>query len=190
MRLGYAELPAFTERLEKRGFAIAAQARDSARMISLADDGLFLPYEEKDRTGIVLRDANGATLFHTRYPQRAYESFEAVPPLVRDSLLFIEDKYLLAADQPNRNLAIDWGRFFPCARQPGRARLNISARLQRVGYSPAKFHLRMTRDEMGSYLGLQLETVSRSFSKFQKASLIELRGKQINIVDRGGLERI
>nr|WP_241202506.1 MULTISPECIES: helix-turn-helix domain-containing protein [unclassified Caballeronia] len=43
---------------------------------------------------------------------------------------------------------------------------------------------------MGSYLGLQLETVSRSFSKFLKASLIEVRGKQINIVDRGGLERI
>ncbi|WP_419178064.1 helix-turn-helix domain-containing protein [Caballeronia sordidicola] len=68
--------------------------------------------------------------------------------------------------------------------------LNISARLQRAGYSPAEFHLRMTRDEMGSYLGLQLETVSRSFSNFQKASLIEVRGKQINIVDRGGLEHI
>lgn len=111
VRLGYAELPAFTERLEKRGFTVAAQARDSARMLSLADEGLFLPYEEKDQAGIVLRDADGATLFHTRYPQRAYENFDAVPPLVRDSLLFIEDKYLLAADQPNRNPAIDWGRF-------------------------------------------------------------------------------
>ncbi|WP_434667571.1 transglycosylase domain-containing protein [Paraburkholderia sp. A3BS-1L] len=111
VRLGYAELPAFTDRLEKRGFTVAAQARDSARMISLADEGLFLPYEEKDQAGIVLRDANGSLLFRTRYPQRVYESFEAVPPLVRDSLLFIEDKYLLAADQPNRNPAIDWGRF-------------------------------------------------------------------------------
>jgi membrane peptidoglycan carboxypeptidase len=111
VRLGYAQLPTFTDRLASRGFTVAAQARDSARMISLADDGLFLPYEEKDQAGIVLRDANGALLFRTRYPQRAYESFEAVPPLVRDSLLFIEDKYLLAADQPNRNPAIDWGRF-------------------------------------------------------------------------------
>ncbi|HKR41500.1 MAG TPA: transglycosylase domain-containing protein, partial [Paraburkholderia sp.] len=79
--------------------------------ISLADEGLFLPYEEKDQAGLVLHDASGAMLFHTPYPQRAYESFDAVPPLVRDSLLFIEDKYLLAADQPNRNPAIDWGRF-------------------------------------------------------------------------------
>ncbi|WP_434663692.1 transglycosylase domain-containing protein [Paraburkholderia sp. A3BS-1L] len=111
VRLGYAQLPAFTARLEQRGFTVAAQARDSARMIALADEGLFLPYEEKDQAGIVLRDTNGATLFHTRYPQRTYENFDAVPPLVRDSLLFIEDKYLLAADQPNRNPAIDWGRF-------------------------------------------------------------------------------
>ncbi|MCG5077969.1 transglycosylase domain-containing protein [Paraburkholderia tagetis] len=111
IRLGYAQLPAFTDRFEQRGFAVAAQARDSARMIALADEGLFLPYEEKDQAGIVLRDATGELLFRTRYPQRAYENFGAVPPLVRDSLVFIEDKYLLAADQPNRNPAIDWGRF-------------------------------------------------------------------------------
>lgn len=111
VRLGYAQLPAFQSRLAQRGFTIAAQARDSARMTQLADDGLFLPYEEKDQAGVVLRDSAGATLFHSRYPQRAYESFDAVPPLVRNSLLFIEDKYLLAEDQPNRNPAIDWGRF-------------------------------------------------------------------------------
>ena len=111
VRLGYAQLPAFTTRLNERGFAVADQARDSDRMIALADEGLFLPYAEKDQAGLVLRDASGATLFHSRYPQRVYESFDAVPPLVRDSLLFIEDRYLLAQDQPNRNPAIDWGRF-------------------------------------------------------------------------------
>ena len=111
VRLGYAQLPTFENRLAERGFAIAAQARDSDRMIAVADQGLFLPFEEKDQAGIVLRDATGATLFHTRYPQRAYENFDAVPAVVRDSLLFIEDKYLLAQDQPNRNPAIDWGRF-------------------------------------------------------------------------------
>src|SRR5215469_4277418 len=111
VRLGYAQLPAFESRLAQRGFTISAQARDSDRMLAVADQGLFLPYEEKDQAGIVLRDSAGATLFHTRYPQRAYENFDAVPPVVRDSLLFIEDKYLLAEDQPNRNPAIDWGRF-------------------------------------------------------------------------------
>ena len=107
MRFGYAPLPAFTGRLEKRGFTIAAQAREFARMISLADDGLFLPYAEKDQAGNVLRDAIGTFLLRARYPQRVYGSFDAVPPLVRDSPLFIGDKYLLAADQPNRNPSID-----------------------------------------------------------------------------------
>jgi membrane peptidoglycan carboxypeptidase len=111
IRLGYAGLPTFAARLKARGFAIANQARDSERMIALADDGLFLPYEEKDQAGLTLRDATGTTLFHSRYPQRVYESFDAVPPLVRNSLMFIEDRYLLAQDQPNRNPAIDWGRF-------------------------------------------------------------------------------
>lgn len=68
--------------------------------------------------------------------------------------------------------------------------LNISARLQLAGYSPAEFHLRMTREELGSYLGLQLETVSRALSKFQKAGFIEVHGKHIHVVDRSGLERI
>ncbi|WP_118180303.1 transglycosylase domain-containing protein [Paraburkholderia phosphatilytica] len=110
-RLGYAQLPAFTKRLEARGFVIASQARDSDRMLSLADDGLFLPYAEKDQAGLRLFDANGDKLFGFRYPGRAYDSFDAVPPLMVNSLLFIEDRYLLDADQPNRNPAIDWGRF-------------------------------------------------------------------------------
>ncbi|WP_146009991.1 transglycosylase domain-containing protein [Burkholderia sp. WAC0059] len=111
VRLGYAGLPSFEARLRAHGFVVAGQARDSARLLALADDGLFLPYAEKDQAGLMLRDAGGTVLFDARYPRRVYERFDAVPPLVRDSLLFIEDRYLLDADQPDRNPAIDWGRF-------------------------------------------------------------------------------
>ncbi|MGF6753576.1 transglycosylase domain-containing protein [Paraburkholderia sp. GAS42] len=111
VRLGYASLPTFEQRLTARGFAVTAQARDSARMVSLADDGLFLPYDEKDQGGLLLYDASGTLLFGARYPDRVYGSFDAIPPLVVDALLFIEDRYLLDPDQPNRNPAIDWGRF-------------------------------------------------------------------------------
>jgi CRP/FNR family transcriptional regulator len=41
--------------------------------------------------------------------------------------------------------------------------LNLSQRFKARGYSPAEFNLRMSRDEIGSYLGLKLETVSRAF---------------------------
>ncbi|ACD18950.1 transglycosylase domain-containing protein [Paraburkholderia phytofirmans] len=110
-RLGYALLPSIQQRLLQRGFEITAQARDSERMLSLADNGLFLPYEEKDRAGLQLFDGTGAPLFAAQFPGRVYDDFDAIPPLVVNSLLFIEDRYLLDPNQPNRNPAIDWGRF-------------------------------------------------------------------------------
>ena len=68
--------------------------------------------------------------------------------------------------------------------------LNLSKRFLRRGYSSTEFHLRMTRDEIGSYLGLKLETVSRLFSAFQKDGLIEVQQKHVRIREIGGLERV
>lgn len=61
--------------------------------------------------------------------------------------------------------------------------LNLSQRFNARGYSPAEFHLRMTREEIGSYLGLKLETVSRAFSRFQDEGLISVQQKHIRILD-------
>ncbi|OJA49958.1 transglycosylase domain-containing protein [Burkholderia ubonensis] len=110
-RLGYAMIPAFQQRLLARGFVVSKQARDSERMLALADRGLFLPYDEKDQAGLMLFDSTGVPLFATTFPQRVYRDFDAIPRVVVDSLLFIEDRYLLDPSQPNRNPAIDWGRF-------------------------------------------------------------------------------
>ncbi|WP_027801434.1 transglycosylase domain-containing protein [Paraburkholderia dilworthii] len=110
-RLGYALLPSIQQRLLQRGFEITAQARDSERMLSLADRSLFLPYAEKDQAGLQLFDGTGTPLFSASFPGRVYGDFEAIPPVIVNSLLFIEDRYLLDPDQPNRNPAIDWGRF-------------------------------------------------------------------------------
>jgi len=68
--------------------------------------------------------------------------------------------------------------------------LNLSRRFVRRGYSSSEFHLRMTREELGSYLGLKLETVSRLFSTFQKDGLIEVQQKHVRIRDIAGLERV
>lgn len=68
--------------------------------------------------------------------------------------------------------------------------LNLSRRFVRRGYSSSDFHLRMTREEIGSYLGLKLETVSRLFSQFQKDGLIEVNQKHVRILDIDGLERV
>jgi CRP/FNR family transcriptional regulator len=68
--------------------------------------------------------------------------------------------------------------------------LNLSKRFVRRGYSASDFHLRMTREEIGSYLGLKLETVSRLFSQFQNERLIDVQQKHVRILDIAGLERM
>ena len=68
--------------------------------------------------------------------------------------------------------------------------LNLSQRLSARGYSPTEFHLRMTREEIGSYLGLKLETVSRAFSRFDKDGLIEVEQKFVRLKNIAGLKEI
>mgnify|MGYP000117177704 CR=1 FL=1 len=68
--------------------------------------------------------------------------------------------------------------------------LNLSQRLNARGYSPLEFHLRMTREEMGSYLGLKLETVSRAFSKFHNDGLIDVEQKFVRILNIEGLKQV
>ena len=68
--------------------------------------------------------------------------------------------------------------------------LNLSQRFASRGYAANEFHLRMTRDEIGSYLGLKLETVSRTFSKFQEEGLVNVQQKHICIVNQAGLKQL
>lgn len=67
--------------------------------------------------------------------------------------------------------------------------MNLSQRFAARGYSASEFHLRMSRAEMGSYLGLKLETVSRTFSAFQQQGLLEVDKRHVRIVDMDGLRR-
>jgi CRP/FNR family transcriptional regulator len=67
--------------------------------------------------------------------------------------------------------------------------LNISQRMKARGYSPSEFHLRMSRAEIGSYLGMKLETVSRTFSAFQQQRLLKVDKRHICITDLDGLTR-
>jgi CRP/FNR family transcriptional regulator len=68
--------------------------------------------------------------------------------------------------------------------------INLSRRFTARGYSPSDFYLRMTREEIGSYLGLKLETVSRLFSRFQADNMIEVQQKHVRILDIPALEAL
>ena len=68
--------------------------------------------------------------------------------------------------------------------------LSLSQRFENRGYSRSEFVLRMTRAEIGSYLGLKLETVSRVLSRFSHDGLIEVNQKHVRIFDPEGLRAI
>ena len=68
--------------------------------------------------------------------------------------------------------------------------LNLTQRLQARGFSAAALVLRMTREEIGSYLGLKLETVSRTFSKFQDEGILEVKQRHLRVLDLPSLQRL
>jgi CRP/FNR family transcriptional regulator len=68
--------------------------------------------------------------------------------------------------------------------------LNLTQRLHDRGFSRNELVLRMTREEIGSYLGLKLETVSRTFSKLQDDGVLEVKQRQIRIVDQAALRQM
>lgn len=68
--------------------------------------------------------------------------------------------------------------------------LNISQRMKQRGYSASEFQLRMSREELGSYLGMKLETVSRTLSRFQREALISAAGRRVRLLDIAGLKAI
>jgi CRP/FNR family transcriptional regulator len=68
--------------------------------------------------------------------------------------------------------------------------LNLTQRLRTRGFSASSLVLRMTREEIGSYLGLKLETVSRAFSKFQDDGVLEVKQRQIRVLDAEALQAL
>ncbi len=65
--------------------------------------------------------------------------------------------------------------------------LNLSQRLAARGYQDNEFDLRMSRVEIGSYLGIQIETVSRMLSRFAESGLIQIKQRHIKLIDLDGL---
>lgn len=68
--------------------------------------------------------------------------------------------------------------------------LDLAQRYLERGYSSVEFVLRMTREEIGSHLGLKLETVSRLFSRFHEEGLIQVHGRVVKVLDRMALRKV
>jgi CRP/FNR family transcriptional regulator len=68
--------------------------------------------------------------------------------------------------------------------------LSLSERYHERGYSTTEFVLRLTREDIGSYLGLKLETISRLLSRFQSLGLIQVQGRVVKLLDLPSLRRL
>ena len=68
--------------------------------------------------------------------------------------------------------------------------LNLAQRLHARGFSQSELVLRMTREEIGSFLGLKLETISRTFSRFVEDDIVEVRQRHVRILNTDALQEI
>ena len=68
--------------------------------------------------------------------------------------------------------------------------LNLAQRLHARGFSQSELVLRMTREEIGSFLGLKLETISRTFSKFVDDGIVEVKQRHVHILNTDALQDI
>lgn len=110
-RLGYSALPGYIKRLQADSYGVSGQARQSAKLVRIIDIGLFAPYREKTQAGLTILDCRNDPLYTVRYPERVFDDFDAVPRVLVESLLFIENRELLDESRPRRNPAVEWDRF-------------------------------------------------------------------------------
>src|SRR5690606_3820529 len=105
-RLGYVGLPGFISALSEQGYEVERQARASHEFRWYFQNSGIAPYREKSAAGLTLLDRDGRPIFASRTPERLFDGFEAIPPLVVNSLLFIENRELLNPAVPRANPAV------------------------------------------------------------------------------------
>ena len=66
----------------------------------------------------------------------------------------------------------------------------LSERLRGIGRDPLRIRLPMSRIDIANYLGLALETVSRGFTRLQEDGLIDVHGRQVEVLDAAALTRL
>lgn len=114
-RLGYVRLPQMINTLKGQGFSVIQQPRWSETLNEFVQFGGFAIYPEKTSAGLTIFDNAGQVLHSSRFPSRTFATFDEIPPLVVQTLLFIENRELLDTKTPYRNPAVEWDRFILAA---------------------------------------------------------------------------
>ncbi|MGE4350654.1 MAG: transglycosylase domain-containing protein [Bdellovibrionales bacterium] len=114
-RLGYSYLPFFMKTLEAEDYMVTAQAYGSSHYYKLIEDGLYPLYRPKAEAGLTIKDRLEETFYKASYPAHVFKDYASIPPVLVDTLLFVEDRDLLKEGPVTRNPAIEWDRFFYAA---------------------------------------------------------------------------
>ena len=144
--LGYARMPVLLLRLKAAGFHVDAQAEDSKLYSILADSGVYPIYRQKDQAGLTITDRDGQPLFVAAQPGRIYKTYADIPPLVVNTLLFIENRNMLDSRHPHRNPAVEWDRLIKAVldygvhivdpRHPVIGGSTLATQLEKMRHSP------------------------------------------------------
>lgn len=109
--LGYSYIPQWTQNLESKGYVIARQAGLNKAHRMLVDLGIHPIYIEKNQHGLKLSHESQGLIHQEIYPRFRYPNYQQIPPLVRDTLLYIEDRQILDEEKSlSLNPAISWER--------------------------------------------------------------------------------
>ena len=183
-------------RAGERFTALYAIRVGSCKTVALADDGdeqvtgLHLPGEIIGVEGIG-NDVHVAQAVALEDTEVCVLPFERIEALAQRDTGFRRRLYRLlsSAIVRERSLSLMLGTM-RAEQRLASFLLDLSSRYQMRGYSSTDVVLRMTREEIGSHLGLKLETVSRLFSRFAEEGLIEVQGRVIKLCDRIGLQHL
>lgn len=115
LRLGYSYMPFFLKTLQGDGYDITSQMRVSPTFREFEARGIYPIYHAKTTAGLKLYDRDGARLYSASYPNHVFADFHSIPPLLVNTLLYIENRELLRDGPHTRNPVIEWDRFFYAA---------------------------------------------------------------------------
>lgn len=123
-RNGYTSGLEFRKNIEASGFTLESEHEYQERKIA----GLTLSqiYKRKTQTGLQISDENNHLVFDARFPRKVYTTFDEIPPIVANSLLFVENRALMKEHPDTWNPAIEWPRFLNATLGYGLKKVGIS----------------------------------------------------------------
>lgn len=114
-RLGYSYMPFFLKTLQGDGYDVASQMRVSSTYRYFQARGIYPIYHAKTVAGLTLYDRDGSRLYSASYPNHVFADYRSIPPLLVNTLLYVENRELLKDGPITRNPVIEWDRFFYAA---------------------------------------------------------------------------